>query len=650
MSELNPFAVNRAEFMRDLWKYYVPLKELDVETSKSLVVEGGRGTGKSTVFLCNCWRNCLAEAENNPSSSFNEFLSKKSVGIYYKVDGAFLSSMDYCERSAVERTGIFNTYLSVELCKELFSYLAAITTRTNILSEYEFQHLCKVYIRTVHTHQCDHIRNYSNLIEDCDIVLNAIEDCINYGSEINDSLIFRITAPGSIFKAVIDELTRCTFFTRHTFRVFIDEFESLCVWQQKQINTLIKQSGSFLIYNICMRHNGFKTYQTNSDNEIIQPTHDFKYFKFENLLETADYKNTLKLICEKRFKMFFHQMGMSESCPADIEFYLGNYSAELELTRFENRQHKFKDILRKRIKELAASEEEARIYIDSICDTVPLLNARLHLALLLRAKQYRPPLKYIASAFNDWNTGRKSKAKEQYDEWVHTTKNCLIFILAKDCNLEKWYYGFDTYVMLSSGIVRYFLELCEQAFNFAIMNDFQWENPQKLSPEIQTKAAKFVSRHKVEEISSFPVYGSHLRIFVQFLGQIFKELHRNDRLTLGEPEPNHFTMDSLDTLENREVLISAMTWSVLQELPQTKGKESVNTHILDYHLNKIYTPYFEISYMKKRKIVFTNSALSGLLSGDKSVAQRITKIYLDKYWENKTELPESDIPRQISLF
>jgi hypothetical protein len=88
-------------------------------------------------------------------------------------------------------------------------------------------------------------------------------------------------------------------------------------------------------------------------------------------------------------------------------------------------------------------------------------------------------------------------------------------------------------------------------------------------------------------------------------------------------------MDSLDTLENRDVLISAITWSVLQELPQTKGKESVNTHILDYHLNKIYTPYFEISYMKKRKIVFTNSALSGLLSGDKSVAQKITKTYLD---------------------
>lgn len=134
------------------------------------------------------------------------------------------------------------------------------------------------------------------------------------------------------------------------------------------------------------------------------------------------------------------------------------------------------------------------------------------------------------------------------------------------------------------------------------MNGFGWEQPSPLSPEIQTKAARFVSRYKVEETSSFPLYGSNLRIFIQCLGQIFKELHRNERLTLGEPEPNHFTMDALDSLDHRDVLDCAITCSALQELPQTKGKEALNTHVLDYHLNKIYTPYFEISYFKKGKL------------------------------------------------
>lgn len=574
MSELNPFAVNRAEFMRDLWKYYVPLKELDVEISKSLVVEGGRGTGKSTVFLCNCWRNLLAEAENDPTTSIEDFFERKSVGLYYKVDGTFLYAMDLCERNLSERTGLFNTYLSIELCKELFSYLKAISAkRKKVLSDHELDSIFKVYYKTAHTSECRQKPSYDFLISDCDNVLNAIEDCINYGEEITKDIGFRVTRTGAILKAVVEELLKCTFFSGYTIRVFIDEYESLCVWQQKQVNTLIKQSESSLIYNICMSQNGFKTYQTNSDNETIQPTHDYKYFKFENLLETAEYKNTLKLICEKRFKMFFDQMNSSANYPTDIEYYLGNYSIEQELERFDKRKCTAIPLLEKRIRELAKDDAESAKYFENLCANVPLLNARLHLALLMRAKQYRPSLEEIHSAYTDWKMGRKTNAKKKYDEWLHTAKHGIVFLLAKECNLEKWYYGFDAYVMLSSGIVRLFLELCEQAFNFAIMDDFQWDAPRSLNPEIQTKAAKFVSRHKVEEISSIPNYGSNLRIFVQFLGQIFKDLHRNERLTLGEPEPNHFTMDALDSLENREVLLCSITSSVLQELPQTKGKE-----------------------------------------------------------------------------
>lgn len=400
-----------------------------------------------------------------------------------------------------------------------------------------------------------------------------------------------------------------------------------------------------------MKINGFKTHETNSVGEIIQPTHDYKYFKFENLLETAEYKSTLKAICEKRFVMFFHQLEQPSGCPTDIEFYLGNYNIDCELARFENRQHKFKASLERIIWSLSKNEEDFQYYNNLLCNEAPLLNARMHQALLLRSNNYRPTLQELASCFLDWKNNCKTNRKKKYDEWLHTTKMGVVFLLAKECGLEKWYYGFDTYVMLSSGIVRYFLELCEQAFNFAIMNGFTWEHPSALSPETQTKAAKFVSRYKVEEISSFPLYGPNIRIFVQCLGQIFRELHRNERLTLGEPEPNHFTMDALDKVDHRDALDCAVTCSALQELPQTKGKEALNTHVLDYHLNKIYTPYFEISYFKKRKIVFTNDQISDLISGDKSKAEQVCKAYLERYWSRKNTIPESkDLSQQTTLF
>lgn len=148
-----------------------------------------------------------------------------------------------------------------------------------------------------------------------------------------------------------------------------------------------------------MKINGFKTYETNSVNEIIQPTHDYKYFKFENLLETAEYKNTLKSICEKRFTMFFDQLEQRPECSTDIEFYLGNYSIDCELARFENRTLKFKESLERIIWTLSKDEEEFQYYYDTLCNEAPLLNARMHQALLLRSSNYRPTLSELTSCF-----------------------------------------------------------------------------------------------------------------------------------------------------------------------------------------------------------------------------------------------------------
>ena len=58
-----------------------------------------------------------------------------------------------------------------------------------------------------------------------------------------------------------------------------------------------------------------------------------------------------------------------------------------------------------------------------------------------------------------------------------------------------------------------------------------------------------------------------------------------------------------------------------------------------------------LNYFKKRKIVFTNSQISDLLSGDKSKAEQVTKAYLDRYWARKNTIPESkDLSQQTTLF
>ena len=205
------------------------------------------------------------------------------------------------------------------------------------------------------------------------------------------------------------------------------------------------------------------------------------------------------------------------------------------------------------------------------------------------------------------------------------------------------YFGFDVFSLLSSNIVRYFLELCEHAFQIAFSNDYNWSGA--ITPEIQTAAAQYVSEYKIADIAAYEPNGHNLRVFVQYLGKIFYRLHTDDDNTLGEPEPNHFNTKDLSLSDStRSYIASSIMWNVLQEGEATKKKQSVlSPETVDYYLNKIYVPYFGISYRNQRKISMDVTLLEQLFSGDEVEAQKALRKF---FKENKDE----DVSVQLSLF
>lgn len=642
----NPFSENRAEYMKNLWKYYVPFHDSSNQVDKPIVIVGGRGTGKSMYFLCNSWRDKLAALSNASDDPINDFIKEQNIGIYYKVDSTFVGAMNSHDEDASPWQGLFNTYISICLFKELLPLLSNFF-ENKLIRQSDLEKIFKVYGRIVHKSPTIY-NSVNEIIDDCDMVLQEIEDVINNGN--SDNICFRYSQPGTIFKALIDELHKVDALSQTVFKIYIDEYEAFSEWQQKIINTLIKQSHRLLIYNIGLRFNGMKTQCTLGENEILQQTHDYLFFNFDQLILGKEYENTLRNICQKRLEAFFSSHGIAyTSQETDIEFYLSTYNTAKELERFNGKKLNFYNNLRKLIREQCAANDDIEQMESILCTNAPPVNARLHLSLLLRAPQYRPKVSSLVYAYTAWQSGTACKEASQYRDWLHNTKNGIVFLLAKDAGISKWYYGFDTFSMLSSGVVRYFLELCEQVFNIAMMDGFSWEKPCQISPEIQTRAAKYVSQNRVNEIASYPRCGKKLRIFVQCFGEICRELHRNDNTTLGEPEVNHFTTETLqlsDSIVND--INDAITWLVLQKYPQTKSKELIRTNIVDYHLNKIYAPYFEISCNRKRKITLRKEDLEKLFSENVNFANSAARSFLDHYWSNKVIISKEKVDNAIS--
>jgi hypothetical protein len=334
--------------------------------------------------------------------------------------------------------------------------------------------------------------------------------------------------------------------------------------------------------------------------------------------EQSQYPNIIKSICQKRISLGKEQGRIPPNASEDIEYYLSSYSIEYELDKIASSGKKPPHIakLEKLIKDRAieelCTEEEVNEYCRVLCSEAAIINSRIHYALLCKKTHYTPTLKELYTSYKTQNN--------KYNEWFHNRKNGAIFLLCKEVKRDKLYYGFDVFSSLSSNIVRYFLELCEQSFKIAFLNDWKWNS--SITPEIQTEAAKYVSEYKITDIIGYEPFGKELRIFVQYLGQILYKLHTDENSTLGEPEPNHFFTKDLSMPDNvKRIIASAIMWNVIQEGETTKRKQSkLSPETVDYYLNKIYVPFFGISYRNQRKIMISVDILQELLSGNENTA------------------------------
>lgn len=633
MSEqYNPFKENRTEQMKDLWKYYVPFPGLD-SAGKPLVVEGGRGSGKTMFFQCNSWRQVVSQLRKK-EEPLSDLLDKRDfIGIYYRVDTTFVSSM--CGREENNWGAIFETYLGICILREFLDMLVALRNGMS-LDELSLINFVRDFSKRLNPGST--VDSLQGFQRECNIYLDYIEDKINGINQDNTGELRYITVHRFVTDLCLDTqklLQRDNLL----FKVFIDEYETLQEYQQRIINTLIKHSTLPLIFNIGMRPRGMKTQLTISKTETIQAPHDYELLPLG--VDSENYAEIVKDICKKRINLGKEQGRIPAEASDDIEYYLGNYSIDDEIRRLAQPSYAWPHIgkLRQAIsnmgKEEGLSTREIEECTKALCDNAPLLNSRVHYALICRKTQYTPSVKELYEAV--------IANSDRYREWMHNRRFAALFLLCREAKREKMYFGFDVYAVLSSNIVRYFLELCEHAFHIAFLNDYAWEGP--ISPEIQSTAAQYVSEYKIVDIAAYEPHGHALRVFVQYLGKIFYRLHTEEDNTLGEPEPNHFNTKDLSLSDNtRSMIASAIMWNVLQEGEATKKKQSIlSPETVDYYLNKIYVPYFGISYRNQRKISLDVELLDQLFSGDEATAKKAMMRYFKEEKQNANM-------RQLSLF
>lgn len=627
---------NRAEeYGFDLWNdfvippYYQSLQTLKSE--KPLIIEGGRGSGKTMLIRYLCHATQFSEKRQSIDDSVFEH-----IGIYWKMDVSFASLME--ARGAEDSLWIkaFENMAVLVLSREILASLANMSrVNSNVRDA-----LDKIDFSELRDFEGDIPLDLNEIKRYLKRKDNQFQIWVNNYKRLPTPLFYPMRFLEVLINIIVEQipLLKNSFYS-----VYIDEYENLNVTQKKIVNTWLKQSHSPLVFNIAMKRQSFDVADTLGSEKIVE-VHDYRKIDIESLLDNHFETFASEIFLLKVHKYLYHIFKDSDvlvfyDTSADsldyrqsteyrngikhlIEQIFPNITTT-EVAQEIYAEGKLKERLKKLIKN-DLSETQFEKYFEKITSWNIEPAAMLVLHALLNRRSLN--VKDVLTELEKYSKGEKSRFKE----WIGTNLfGCLLNFYGKLNRTCPLYSGYNTFLTMSNGNIRHFLELCYTSLS--ISDQDEWSNLHRVDRKEQLLAVKYVSNNMLNEIKKFGPKGNVLYLFSLRLGTIFEELRKKD--SQSEPEQTQFSIKGILPEEGNMILRELVKWSVVFEskLTKQKGLESGS----EYRFNPIYSAYFTISYRKKRRIEFTVEEFMALISEDSNKFNTVLKRFASKYTPNQ---------------
>lgn len=644
----NPFADFNANYMSDesILKYWVKpelLFELeavgiDLVGKIPVVVQGGRGTGKTMLLRYLSYELQLKDYEKTKGSCQGFIKKSKYLGVYYRFDGPKLSSFSNKNVSNVVWDAVFKNFVELVIGQKYLTMLCdlhrnkvlrlskdAESSLCHDLSEFLFEKARPHDLSETKETMTKLQRDIERFTERCTFGKTDF-----YPSEVvpPGNMIFGIP---KIISKHLGELQDKNII------LLLDEYENLTLDQQTILNTYIKHTQLPVTFRLGMRINGFRTHATLNENEFLREGADFRRILFENIMlsKSDKYRELLKRIAQRRLEL---HPELRESGLTDIAAILGNSpSPEQEAKQLLLETKTEKPHFRRARRFLKSTGLYKDMQIDDVIEKLsypdnPLVEM-LNILLLVRGVAPED----IEKMMRDFVEKKKSSSEYKKYEYLYgKNKVALVFHLAHDCRRPKRYYGFDAFCMLSSGIIRSFVELCYHTFNYAIFSELDHlVKKERISWESQNKGAEREAKDFFDWMQSIPKHGSEVTLFVDSLGTLFRSLHYMDE-RISEPEPTYFNTEyGVLSKEAKEILDVALMWSTLQEKEPMQPREPDETLPDVYAINKILAPRYRISYRTRGRTDIKPKDLELLILGSEDEKKNVVKRYSREPYQSR---------------
>lgn len=605
------FGSYKAEWLKkDIFKFFTePYYFTVLKSNYPGVLQGGRGTGKTTVLR---GLSYLGQYEIL-NSDINKFDENNFIGIYYRANTNHVRA--FCGKGVSEDRwkAIFEHYINLIICWEMLHFLEwhkKLKADDEELSNYA----CELIASSLHLNT--DIINFDRLLQ---IVEKAVYE---FQAEINnvaDGNIPRLSMAGVPIEIVAQQTQKLRQFQGKVYYLLIDEYENFTDYQQECMNTLIKHVPESYTIKIGVREMGWRVKSTHNTMESLNAPADYELTNIEDFFtspQTADrFEEFASNVCNLRLRKLMDD----EMEEYDIKTALTNMSIEEEAEKL--------NVIKNPLF-ISFVEYERKMKMD--IDIHPLYKFMIAYWADTHQNQLDETIEDFLIRRITWD--------QRYDNYKYS----MLFKLNKGkfVGIPKYYSGWNTFIKLANGNIRYLMALVYQSYNLHVEGGYSVK--ETVSVEHQTIAAKNVGWKNLTELEGSCMIGLQLTQIVQSLGTIFRRLAKDGDKTA--PEVNQFDIDGEISERTRELLNLGVMNLALVRMSSNKLSGVKSLKDFQYQIHPIFAPYFDYSFRKKRKMTLTDSDILGCIdTPNETVAKILGR-------RNISLEEDNSVPTQLTLF
>ena len=586
-------------------------------TSHPCFLEGGRGTGKTTVLRCLSYQGQAALHYNEDREPHN----LPYVGMYYRVNTNRVKAFAGAELDEHKWIHMFAHYINIEFCEAITQFLVWYSRYSPNASAISKAALASVST-TLHLDVPDTLDDFCSRLNLSKLRFEAAVNNIGDAGRLP-----ALSLQGAPIDALMAQVKDLQQFRDIPFFFLIDEYENLDPPQQRVLNTLIKHCGEFYSFKVGVRELGFRERSTLNVSEQLTSPADYKLINIARALE-GRFSEFAARVCGLRL-----QQVMGEDAPPDLETMLPELSPEDEAIKLG-----VDHATASAVQELRKEDADRGEFTTWLSTAAPLEI----FVLISRAAQ--------EGVSNGQKLRRILADPQAWDRHYGNHKYGYLFAIRRGkAGIRKYYAGWRVYCLLAATNIRYLLELVDQALSRHFDEGLTPLRP--IPHELQTLVAQETGQRNLRELEGLSLSGARLTRLLLGVGRIFQVMAADP---VGHtPEVNQFCLTpDVDDHGHRDQVTELLTDAVMNlallRHSGSKLQEQTDIRQFDYTVHPIFSPFFVFSHRRKRKIRLSDQDVLDLVNQPTAAIARVVG------GQNRTvgraDGALDELPEQMELF